>query len=227
MFKPIDINVLLACEESQECCKAFRKLGFNAYSCDTQDCSGGFPMWHIRDDVRNVLKGKWHLIIAFPPCTYLSDIGNRWFAPEYNQQLDLFKGKYGRHEKRKEAFEFFMEIYNTDCMYMAVENPKGIVNTWFRKPDQIIHPYYFGDPERKRTCLWLRNLPKLERTSKMNPPEAKYHTSTRNKPVYFTESLGSQAKKRSKTFPGIAKAMAQQWGNYVLNKVNENEIHHA
>ena len=149
------MKVLLACEESQRVCMEFRKRGHEAYSCDILDCSGGHPEWHIKDDVLKHLTG-WDMIIAFPPCTYLTVTGNRWFNYE----------KYGekaieRTIKRNEAIEFFMNFVNADCERIAIENPIGVMSTLYRKPDQIIQPYWFGDKARKSTCLWLKGLPQL------------------------------------------------------------------
>ena len=158
--------VLVACEESQEVCKAFREKGQIAYSCDIQKCSGGHPEWHIRNDVLKVLDGdkyiitsdemvhyipKWDMIIAFPPCTYLTNTGNRWFDIERYGE-DAIK----RYSERKKAQEFFMQFVNANCERIAIENPIGCMSTYYKKPSQIIHPYMFGDPERKATCLWLK-----------------------------------------------------------------------
>src|SRR5690606_34522203 len=137
-------KILVACEESQAVTIEFRKLGHEAFSCDLLPCSGGHPEWHIQEDVVGVLKQKWDMIIAFPPCTFLTVTGNRWFNIE----------RYGdkaikRHQDRKEAIDFFMMFANADCEHIAIENPIGVMSSEWRKPDQIIHPYYFGDPERK------------------------------------------------------------------------------
>ena len=150
------MKVLIACEESQTVCKAFREKGHEAYSCDILPCSGGKPEWHLQQDIREALKEKWDMIIAFPPCTFLTVTGNSWFNIE----------KYGekaiqRHKDREEAADFFMLFVNADCEKIAIENPIGTMSSRYRKPDQIIHPYYFGDPERKSTCLWLKGLKPL------------------------------------------------------------------
>lgn len=205
------MKVLVACEESQAVCKAFRELGHEAYSCDIQECSGGHPEWHIKGDVLPLLKEKWDLIIAHPPCTYLTVTGNRWF----NRALYGDKA-IARERERELAADFFMQFINADCPKIAVENPIGYMNTHYRKPDQIIQPYWFGDPARKATCLWLKNLPKLEPTNMVEPEIIRYKNGkgTDNPWHMKTMSLppAERAKARSKTFPGIATAMAEQWG---------------
>ena len=221
-------KVLIACEESQRVCTAFRDLGHEAYSCDIIECSGGHPEWHIKGDCLAILNGnctfktqdgvehtissKWDLIIGHPPCTYLTVTGNRWFNVE----------KYGekalkRIEDRKEAAEFFMQIANADCDKIAIENPVGYMNSHFRKPDQIIQPYMFGDPFEKKTCLWLKGLPKLKPTNIVEPPARKEFASGKTMPSWYAEawnlSKEERSKLRSKTFPGFAKAMAEQWSS--------------
>ena len=212
------MKVLVACEESQAVTIEFRKLGHEAYSCDIEPCSGGHPEWHIQGDVTPLLKQKWDMIIAFPPCTYLTNAGTRHFSRRINPDWKVD----AREQLRKEAFEFFMLFVNADCDRIAIENPVGYVNSQYRKPDQIIHPYYFGDNAKKRTCLWLKGLPKLEPTNMLPEPEPQYICQgelSKGKPIGWCEGIkgttGGQkgrAKARSKTFPGIAKAMAEQWG---------------
>lgn len=194
------MRVLCACEESQVVTKEFRKLGHEAYSCDLQDCSGGFPEWHIKGDVLPLLSDCWDLIIAFPPCTYLSFAGNRYLNVP------------GRYEQRLAAVDFFMSIVNAPCERIAVENPVGYMNSYYRKPDQIINPYQFGDSCRKRTCLWLKNLPLLLPDYVVSAPDPVY-IQPDGKRRYWVETVsGSDRQKvRSKTFPGIAAAMAFQW----------------
>lgn len=163
------MKVLVACEESQTVCKAFRELGHEAYSCDIQECSGGHPEWHICDDallynngncVFKTMDGethfidKWDLLIAHPPCTHLAVSGARWFK----------EGRKPRH-LQDEAAEFFMRFINADCKRIAVENPVCIMSTRYKKPSQIINPWQFGHPEQKKTCLWLKNLPPLKETN--------------------------------------------------------------
>lgn len=225
------MKVLVACEESQEVCKAFRALGHEAYSCDIQECSGGHPEWHIRDNVLPLLRvsplsgdvgsfetqdgglhyqyGKWDLIIAHPPCTDLAVSGARWF-PE--KQKDF---------RQQKACVFFMQMILADCDRIAVENPIGIMSSVYRKPDQIIQPYMFGEHARKTTCLWLKGLPPLQPTDIVDPGEIyKGGFSVGASLNYARDEHGKilswndprTAKARSKTFPGIAKAMAEQWG---------------
>lgn len=154
------MDVLIACEESQEVCKAFRERGHNAFSCDLQECSGGYPEWHIQGDVLPLLNRKcefitmdgkrheqmaqWDMIIAHPPCTYLTLAGNKWFKPEYRNRFPE------REQQRKEAIDFFMQFVNADCEKIAIENPVCIMASRYRKPDQYIEPYYFGEPEKRK-----------------------------------------------------------------------------
>lgn len=193
------MKILCACEESQAVTIELRKLGHEAYSCDIQKCSGGHPEWHIQGDVLPLLSESWDMIIAFPPCTYLTNAGNR----HLNQP--------GRIEKRLAAYEFFMQFYNNSCSKIAIENPVGYVNSII-KPSQIINPFQFGDSYRKRTCLWLKGLPLLVPDYVCPPPEPVY-VQPNGKRRYWVETVSSsdRQKIRSKTFPGIAAAMAFQW----------------
>ncbi|EOW9372185.1 hypothetical protein ACOBWO_000400 [Vibrio cholerae] len=204
------MKILVACEESQAVTVEFRKMGHEAYSCDIIDCSGGYPEWHIKDDCLNVIKSrKWDMIIAFPPCTDLSCAG----APTWK-----IKQKDGRQQA---AIDFVMKIYDSDCSMIAIENPVGKLNSAWRKPDQIIHPYQFGDPYKKRTCLWLKGLSILSPTNVVQPIAHWTSNSTRGgllkdgtrkKSKLPIRKAWCSAKERSKTFNGIAKAMASQWG---------------
>ena len=225
------MNVLVACEESQRVCVAFRDRGHNAFSCDIEPCSGGHPEWHIMQDVIPILNGKcrfrtmdgifhaidakWDLIIAFPPCTYLTVTGNRWF------NIDRYGEKaIQRHKDRKDAIDFFMAFANADCEKIAIENPVGIMSSEWRKPNQIINPWQFGDAFEKKTCLWLKGLPELTPTNIVEIPPRKKFDSGKSMPSWYAEAWHlpkeERAKLRSKTFPGIAIAMAEQWGNYGL-----------
>lgn len=188
-------RVLVACEESQAVTIAFRKRGFEAYSCDILPCSGGHPEWHIKDDVLRHLNSGWDLVISFPPCTDLAVSGARYFEQ---------KRKDGRQQR---AIDFFMQFANYDGR-IAIENPIGIMSTIYRKPDQIIQPWQFGHGETKGTCLWLKNLPLLQPTEIVNGREQR---------IWKMPPSPDRAKLRSKTFAGIADAMAQQWGDYLLN----------
>lgn len=227
-------NLLVACEESQRVCTAFRERGWNAYSCDLQECSGGHPEWHIQDDVlglingncefntvdgiHHIIDGEWDLIIAHPPCTYLTVTGNRWFNVE----------RYGakaieREREREEGAEFFMRFVNAKCDHIAIENPVGCMSTRYRKPNQIIQPYWFGDRAQKKTCLWLKGLPNLEPTNMVDAGEFINGMSVGASACYAVDENGKRlswsdprtAKARSKTFWGVAHAMAEQWGKYL------------
>lgn len=190
------IKILIGCEESQAVCIAFRELGFEAYSCDLLPCSGGHPEWHIQDDVLRHLKDGWDLMIAFPPCTDLAVSGARWFTEKI------------KNGQQRRSIEFFLRLWEQDQIEkIAIENPIGIMSTWLRKPDQIIQPWMFGHGETKATCLWLKNLPKLVPT---------YIVDGREQRVWKMAPSEERSKLRSKTFPGIAAAMATQWGEYIL-----------
>jgi len=194
-------KILIACEESQAVTKEFRKLGHEAFSCDILPCSGGHPEWHLQQDVTELLRRSWNLIVAFPPCTYLTVSGNRWF------NVDRYGEKaVQRHKDRKEAIKFFLMFANADCDYIAIENPIGIMSSAWRKPDQIIQPWMFGHGETKATCLWLRGLPMLEPSQVVDG---------RQQHIWKMPPSPERSKLRSKTFPGIAKAMAEQWGNLI------------
>lgn len=207
------IKVLIACEESQTICKAFRDLGIEAYSCDLKDCSGGHPEWHIKKDVFEAITlEKWTLMIAHPPCTFLSTSGNRWMNDKIHYP--------NRAKDRAEAIEFFMKIAKSDIPHIAIENPIGVMSSIWMKPTQIIQPYYFGDSAQKTTCLWLKNLPLLNKTKVVDPGEFIITKSGKKLPKWYSDALKCKTPEerrtlRSKTFPGIAKAMAYQWGEYL------------
>lgn len=240
------MNVLVACEESQRVCIAFRKKGHNAFSCDVLTCSGGHPEWHIQGDVLNYLNPewnlipgtfdsivgiyfetmdkrlhfvkKWDLIIAHPPCTYLTVSANKLYnISKYGEKA------VQRLKSRKLAVEFFMNFVNADCNMKVIENPIGVMSTLYRKPNQIVQPYFFGDPVRKSTCLWLFNVPPLVSTNIVdfecihsNGASGGYSgfswivRDENGKILPYNHPLVSQM--RSKTYPGIAEAMAEQWG---------------
>ena len=224
------MNILVACEESQAVTKELRALGHNAFSCDIIECSGGHPEWHIMGDVLPLLNGfctfnttdwkkyeisdKWDMIIAFPPCTYLTVTGNRWFNVE----------KYGekaiqRYKDREFGKSLFMSIANANCDKIAIENPVGIMSTEFRKPNQIIQPWQFGDAFEKTTCIWTKGLNNLIATNIAEIPQRKQFNSGKSMPSWYADAWKlpkeERAKFRSKTFPGIAKAMAEQWAGKV------------
>lgn len=233
------LNILIACEESQRVTIEFRKLGHNAFSCDVMECSGGHPEWHIQQDVLPLINGncsfvtadgskhtineKWDMLIAFPPCTYLSNVCTRQFSLNATPPEEVVK----RWELRAKASIFFMRFFSADCEKIAVENPVGFMNTNFRKPDQIIEPYFFAESENdcdnyvtKRTCLWLKNLPLLKKQNDLPKPKpyGSYMAKCGKKKNICWEmkvtgaTNKERSKNRSKTFPGIAKAMAEQWG---------------
>lgn len=184
------MKILVACEESQAVTIELRRLGHEAYSCDIIPCSGGHPEWHLQVDALELLKMKWDMILAFPPCTHLAVSGARYFEQ---------KRKDGRQQA---AIDFFMRFANSDCPRIAIENPVGIMSTVWEKPDQIIQPWQFGHGETKKTCLWLKGLPPLIPTEIVEGREQR---------IWKMPPSEDRAKNRAKTFPGIARAMAEQW----------------
>lgn len=224
------MNVLIACEESQVVCTAFRKKGHNAFSCDLQDCSGGHPEWHIQADVIPLLNGhcsfttkdgvlhtlsdRWDLIIAHPPCTYFSNatmvnLGRKDHPDVFNEEWrDNF------YINRYNALKFVNIIYNSDCDKICIENVVGYLSTHFKKPTQYIEPYYFGDPWKKKTCLWIKGLEPLKPTCIVTPCGKWVRHYLKNKDDLSGYSLRgvTSSKERSKTFKGVAEAMAEQWG---------------
>lgn len=188
-------KILIACEESQSVTIEMRKLGIEAFSCDIEPCSGCHPEWHIQRDVTPILKNDWDMIIAFPPCTHLAVSGATYFEQ---------KRKDGR---QKQGIEFFMLFANAKCEKIAIENPVGIMSTVWRKPNQIIQPWMFGHGKTKATCLWLKGLPLLKPTQV---------ESVRENYILKMPPSPERAKLRSKTFQGIAKAMAEQWSRCLI-----------
>lgn len=184
------MRILVACEESQVVTQAFREKGHIAYSCDLAPCSGGHPEWHLQQDVALLLDQDWDMIIAFPPCTHLAASGARWFEA---------KRKDGR---QRQAIDFFMLFANSICPKVAIENPIGIMSTLWRKPDQIIQPWQFGHGETKATCLWLKGLPPLVPTEVAEGREQR---------VWRMPPSPERSILRSKTYEGVAAAMADQW----------------
>lgn len=191
--------VLVACEESQEVCKAFRNRGHMAFSCDIQPCSGSHPEWHLMCDVSEVLRNKWDLIIAHPPCTYLTSAGAMRLYNKDHTIADTDRLIKGVHAK-----DFFMKLYNADCPRIAIENPTPMKIFNLPKFTQMVEPYMFGDPWHKRTCLWLKGLPKLAPTNQVEPDG--YWVWNNSKGGHRNQKM------RSKTSRGLAEAMAEQWG---------------
>lgn len=225
MKKVKPMKILVACEESQAVCIELRKLGHEAYSADIQECSGGHPEWHILGDVIPLINGdckfttmdgvwheivgEWGMLISHPPCTHLAVSGARWFKeglkPMYLQD---------------EAADFFMKFINAKCKKIVVENPVCVMSTRYKKPTQIIHPWQFGHPEQKRTCLWIKGLPKLRETNNVY----KYMMTLPVKQRTRIWQLGSgHSKERSKTYPGIAKAIAEQLAGDARDYVEEQD----
>ncbi len=231
------MKILVACEESQAVTKALRKLGHQAYSCDLVQCSGGHPEWHFNCDVFEVIDNKggtlqngdtvddgidWELMIAHPPCTYLAVSGARWYYHPDDKHLPIEERRPhprfpNRAKDREEALEFFINLANAPIDKIAIENPVGIVNTQYRKPDQIVQPWMFGDEASKKTCLWLKNLPKLTPTNIVGEGERVVLSSGKSLPKWYSDALTNSKTAeerrtlRSKTFQGMAKAMAEQW----------------
>jgi hypothetical protein len=209
------MKILLGCEESQAVCIEFRKRGFEAYSCDILPESGGYPQWHIQDDLLKVIQREhWDAMIAFPPCTYLTVSANKWFKDQPQRKSGALVGAE-RRKAREDAIYFFMQLANAPIEYKGLENPIGIMSTEFRRPDQVIQPWQFGHGETKATCLWLFNLPLLKPTNVVDGREQRLHRLPKTK---------DRAMLRSKTYPGIAAAMAEQWGNYLLNPVKQGVL---
>lgn len=232
------LNVLVACEESQAVCSAFRKLGHNAYSCDLLDCSGNHPEWHFNHDITTVLdqtdltlqngqtahiEEEWDIMIGHPPCTYLAVSGAKWYYHPEDKHLPIEQRRPhpsfpNRAKDREDGVAFFMSLANANVKRIAIENPVGIMSSRWRKPDQTIQPYMFGDPFSKGTCLWLKNLKKLH-PSKETEDRGEWIVfgSGKRLPKWYSDGL-TKAKSaeerrtmRSKTFPGIARAIAEQW----------------
>ena len=242
------LKVLVACEESQALTKAFRSLGHDAYSCDILPCSGKLPDRHFQCDVFEIIKQRggllqsgrkvndnrpWDLMVAHPPCTYLSVSGARWY---YHPDDWLLPNRMKRpHPKfpdralhREQAVEFFLKLWETDIPHIAIENPVGIMSTRLCVPHQKVHPFHFGDSARKNTCLWLKNLPLLEYTKVVDEGERTYFDSGKSQPKWYSDALinaktaEERRTLRSKTFNGMAQAMAEQWSLYVTEQISSS-----
>jgi len=219
MKEPKDIRILVACEESDSVRGRLAARGFDATSCDMQP-SRNPDAKHYMGDVRDILYDGWDAMIGFPPCTHLAVSGAAWFAAK---QAD------GRQQ---EGIDFFMLLANAPIPLIALENPVSIISSVWRKPDQVIQPYYFGDPVTKTTCLWLKGLPLLQHHEHDNlfaekththPGERVFYASGKSSPLWHHQTRGlpkdERSKIRSKTFPGIADAMAAQWGDFILTAI--------
>jgi len=237
------LNILVACEESQAVTKQFRLLGHNAYSCDLLPCSGNHPEWHFNMDVFKVIKnnggilqngnkvkinGNWDLMVAHPPCTYLAVSGARWFYNPNDSHLPMNERtphpKYPNRKKDQEdAIEFFIKLMNVPIKHIAIENPIGVISSVYEKPSQIVHPYMFGDEASKTTCLWLKNLCKLEPTEIVGKGERIQFASGKSQPKWYSDAFvkaktpEERRTLRSKTFKGMAEAMAIQWTKFINN----------
>ena len=257
------LNILIACEESQACCRAFRALGHNAYSCDLFECSGTFfgeekvephPEWHFNHDITTVLdgtdltlqngeqaviNGPWDLMIAHPPCTYLAVSGAKWYYHPDDKDLPVNQRRPhprfpNRARDREEAMAFFMLLARANVRRIAIENPVGIMSSQWRKPDQAVQPYMFGDPYSKNTCLWLKNLRPLHPSKETNDKgEWIIFESGKKQQRWYSDGLTQtknaqeRQKWRSKTFPNIARAIAEQWTIQIAaeeNLFNDEEL---
>ena len=210
------MKVLIACEESQTVTKEFRRIGIEAYSCDIQECSGGHPEWHIKGDaIAEAYSGKYDMMIAHPPCTFLAVSGARWM---YNKDGSV---NQERLRNQNEGLDFVRKLMNAPIDKIAIENPISVISSKIRKPDQIIQPWHFGDKAQKSTCLWLKNLPKLVHTNIVDKGEFFEFTSKKGEKkrmaMWYYEALKiaktvqERRSLRSKTFQGVARAMATQW----------------
>jgi hypothetical protein len=237
MSKKKTLNILVACEESQAITKELRLLGHNAYSCDLLKCSGGHPNWHFNIDVFEVIENKggllqngkkvqlkenWDMMIAHPPCTFLAVSGARWYYNPKDSHLPFVKRRPhprfpNRADDREEAIEFFIKLLEAPIEKIAVENPVGIISTRYKKPTQTVHPWMFGDEASKATCLWLKNLPELVPTNIVSKGDRVVLSSGKSLPKWYSDALtlsknaAERRTMRSKTFIGMAKAMAEQW----------------
>ncbi len=204
------MKVLIACEYSGTVRDAFLKLGHDAMSCDLLPTDVPGP--HYQGSVFDILDQDWELMIAHPPCTYLTVTGNKWFKPEFKDRFP------DRHQQRDDALRFFIKLFECKIPRVCLENPVGVVSSLYRKPSQYIQPYQFGDPHSKKTGLWLRGLPNLVPTNLVEPLFYTYKDGRRD-PLWHMESMRmkplERMKYRSKTFPGIAEAMATQWGKLI------------
>ncbi len=242
-MNPNEINILVGCEESQAITIELRKLGFNAFSCDLLPCSGGHPEWHIPGDVfmainryclqnqnnDTVTISKWHMAIFHPPCTFIAGSSVQWLSHPEDKLLPFDERrphpKYpNRRKDMEDSIEFVKALYNSEIEQVVIENPVGLLGTKWQKADQIIQPWQFGDEATKTTCLWLKNTPILKPTNIVGKGERTVFASGKSHPKWYADALKNAKTKqerqtlRSKTFPGIAQAIAKQYGNFLLKK---------
>lgn len=204
------MKILIGCEESQIVCTEFRKLGYEAYSNDLIECSGGHQEWHLQMDVFEAIRiVKPTLAVFHPPCTYLTVSANKWYKDQPERKSGTLVGE-ARRQARRESIKFFMDLYNCDVPHIAIENPIGVMSSEFRKPDQVLQPWMFGHGETKATCLWLKNLPILTPTNIVAGREQKLHKLPKTP---------DRAKLRSKTYQGIAEAIAKQWHEFLSKQI--------
>ena len=217
------MRVLIACEESQATTKAFRKLGHEAFSCDLLPCSGGHPEWHFQCDIFEVINQEWDLMVAHPPCTFLTGSGVQWLSNPEDRALPFEERrphpKYpNRRQDMLDSVEFVKALYNAPIKHIAIENLVGLLSSRWMKPNQIVQPYMFGDEATKSTCLWLKNLPLLVPTNIVAKGERTIFASGKSHPKWYADALKNAKTKeerqtlRSKTFEGMAMAFAEQWG---------------
>lgn len=221
-MKASDIDIIVGCEESQVVAMALRARGFNASSCDLKPCSGGNPQYHFQEDIFKLLaRKKFHAGIFHPDCTYLSNTGNKWLKDQPPRPSGALVGAE-RREARAKAIQFVKDLYAFD-MDLAIENPIGCLSTEWMKPTQIVSPHYFGDPHSKGTCLWLKGFPKLVPTNIVEPEMYVYANGKKDPMWHFISMKMKEPERsrfRSQTFPGIAAAWANQWGDYLIQKYN-------
>lgn len=223
------MKILVGCEESQAITKEFRKLGHEAYSCDLLPCSGGHPEWHIQGDIFEVIDSKeWDMMIAHPPCTFLSSSGSQWLSHPDDRELPFEdrrpNPKYpNRRQDMQDSVEFVKRLYDCKIPRIAIENPIGLLSSRWKKPNQIIQPWMFGDEATKSTCLWLKNLPEITATNIVGKGEKVFYKSGKSHPKWYADALVNAKTKeerqtlRSKTFQGMAEAIAQQYSEFLIN----------
>jgi len=232
------LKILIGCEESQAVTKAFRALGHEAFSCDILPCSGGHLEWHLQGDIFEVIKSgniEFDLAIFHPPCTFLSVSGAAWMYDPKDKELPIKERRPhpkfpNRRKDQEDALNFVRSLMEVDIKYLAIENPVSVISSKIRKPDQIIQPWQFGDEAQKTTCLWLKNLPFLKSTEIVGKGEMITYGSGKKMPKWYVEALTNSKTDterrtlRSKTFQGIANAMAKQWSDYIVSEKNKDNF---